>query len=145
MNPMRRLLLTLLFTAAAQAQWQILPTPTTADLRGIHAVSPEIAWASGTKGTVLRTVDAGAHWAICPVPPDAEHLDFRGVQAFDAQTAIVMSTGKGPISRLYKTTDACQTWKLVFTNPDPEGFWERNQVPGSAKRLSARRPCWNQQ
>ncbi len=35
-----------------------------------------------------------------------------------------MSSGKGPLSRLYKTTDACATWTLVFTNPDPEGFWD---------------------
>ncbi|MDP9167793.1 MAG: hypothetical protein M3O32_17300, partial [Actinomycetota bacterium] len=121
---MRTLALTLLLTPPALPQFQILPSPTTADLRGIHAVSPEIAWASGTNGTVLRTSDAGAHWTICPVPPGADKLDFRGIQAFDAQTAIVMSSGKGDLSRLYKTTDACATWTLLFTNPDPEGFWD---------------------
>jgi hypothetical protein len=63
-------------------------------------------------------------WQACAVPPGAEHLDFRGVQAFDANTAIVMSSGKGDLSRLYKTTDGCHTWKLVFTNPDKEGFWD---------------------
>jgi photosystem II stability/assembly factor-like uncharacterized protein len=35
-----------------------------------------------------------------------------------------MSSGKGDLSRLYKTTDGCQTWTLLFTNPDPEGFWD---------------------
>jgi photosystem II stability/assembly factor-like uncharacterized protein len=35
-----------------------------------------------------------------------------------------MSSGKGDLSRLYKTTDACKTWKLVFTNPDKDGFWD---------------------
>ena len=35
-----------------------------------------------------------------------------------------MSSGKGDLSRLYKTTDACHTWKLVATNPDPDGFWD---------------------
>jgi hypothetical protein len=35
-----------------------------------------------------------------------------------------MSSGKGPLSRLYKTTDACQTWTLLFTNPDKEGFFD---------------------
>jgi len=34
------------------------------------------------------------------------------------------SSGKGDRSRLYKTTDGCQTWKLVFTNPDKDGFWD---------------------
>jgi photosystem II stability/assembly factor-like uncharacterized protein len=119
------LILCVLFAATtANAQWEIQSAPTTADLRGIHALGKGIAWASGSDGTVLRTTDDGAHWQLCPTPPGAEKLDFRGIQAFDEKTAIVMSTGKGPLSRLYKTTDACQTWKLVFTNPDPDGSWD---------------------
>jgi photosystem II stability/assembly factor-like uncharacterized protein len=107
----------------AQAQWTI-QTPTTADLRGIDNVGKGIAWASGTNGTVLRTEDAGYLWQTCTIPPGAEHLDFRGIQAFDANAAIVMSSGPGDQSRLYKTTDGCQTWTLLFTNPDPTGFWD---------------------
>jgi photosystem II stability/assembly factor-like uncharacterized protein len=119
------LLLTLLLAAtAASAQWEIASPPTTADLRGIDNVGKGVAWASGTEGTVLRTEDDGYLWQRCTIPPGAEHLDFRGIQAFDANTAIVMSSGKGPLSRLYKTTDGCQTWKLIVTNPDPEGFWD---------------------
>ncbi|HKO19478.1 MAG TPA: hypothetical protein VJU82_11390, partial [Acidobacteriaceae bacterium] len=107
-----------------QAQWAIQDSRTTADLRGIHALGNGIAWASGTQGTVLRTTNDGKDWQRCATPPDADHLDFRGIQAFDADTAIVMSSGKGPLSRLYKTTDACAHWTLLFTNPDPEGFWD---------------------
>jgi hypothetical protein len=123
---MRALLLLAALSAASpfslQAQWTI-QTPTTADLRGIDNVGTGIAWASGTNGTVLRTEDAGYLWQRCTIPPGAEHLDFRGIQAFDANTAIVMSSGPGDQSRLYKTTDGCQTWKLIFTNPDKDGFW----------------------
>jgi photosystem II stability/assembly factor-like uncharacterized protein len=111
-----------------QAQWTIQTTPTTADLRGIANAGNGIAWASGTEGTVLRTTDTGKTWHRCPTPPNADHLDFRGIQAFDANTAIVMSSGKGDLSRLYKTTDACQTWKLLFTNPDKEGFFDALQA-----------------
>ena len=107
----------------AQAQWTI-QTPTTADLRGIDNVGKGVAWASGTNGTVLRTEDAGYLWQRCTIPPGAEHLDFRGIQGFDANTAIVMSSGPGDQSRLYKTTDGCQTWTLLFTNPDKDGFWD---------------------
>ena len=120
---------------------------TTADLRGIDNVGGGVAWASGTNGTVLRTEDGGYLWQACTVPPGAEHLDFRGVQAFDANTAIVMSSGKGDLSRLYKTTDGCQTWKLVFTNPDKDGFWDAVHASigddqrwrGSAPRRSGER------
>ena len=120
-----------LLTPATQAQWQLQQSNTSASLRGIHALGSGIAWASGTEGTILRTTDQGQHWQRCTTPPAAEHLDFRGIQAFDAQTAIVMSSGKGDLSRLYKTTDACQTWKLVFTNPDQEGFWDAIQFTSS--------------
>jgi photosystem II stability/assembly factor-like uncharacterized protein len=100
---------------------------TTAGLRGIHSVDGTIAWASGTGGTVLKTIDAGAHWQKCAIPDvatDGATLDFRGVQAWDAQTAIVMASGPGEKSRLYKTTDGCKTWKLLFTNPDEDGFFD---------------------
>ncbi len=107
-----------------KAQWQIQDAHITADLRGIDYVGNGVAWASGTNGTVLRTEDLGFVWQLCAMPPGAEKLDFRGVQAFDNNTAIVMSSGKGDLSRLYKTTDGCQTWKLVFTNPDANGFWD---------------------
>ncbi len=109
---------------ATQAQWQLQDAHTAADLRGIDNVGNGVAWASGTDGTVLRTEDAGFVWQLCAVPPNAEHLDFRGIQAFDNNTAIVMSSGKGDLSRLYKTTDGCQTWTLLFTNPDKDGFWD---------------------
>jgi photosystem II stability/assembly factor-like uncharacterized protein len=110
-------------TSCAYAQWDLEESHTTASLRGIHNVGGGVAWASGTNGTVLRTEDGGYLWQTCAIPPGAEKLDFRGVQAFDENTAIVMSSGPGDQSRLYKTTDGCQTWKLVFTNPDKEGFW----------------------
>src|SRR5579863_5048901 len=106
-----------------RAQWEIQNSNTTADLRGIHSIGNGVAWASGTNGTVLRTEDGGYVWQTCAVPPGAEKLDFRGIQGFDANTAIVMSSGKGELSRLYKTTDGCHSWKLLFTNPDKEGFW----------------------
>jgi photosystem II stability/assembly factor-like uncharacterized protein len=126
---MRPVVFVLLLAAAAtvipvQAQWEIEDSHTTASLRGIHNVGGGVAWASGTGGTVLRTEDGGYLWQTCSIPPGAEKLDFRGIQAFDENTAIVMSSGPGDQSRLYKTTDGCQTWKLLFTNPDKDGFWD---------------------
>lgn len=107
--------------------WQIQDSGTSAGMRGIHSVDGTVAWASGTAGTVLKTTDGGAHWQHCAIPDastDGATLDFRGVQAWDAQTAIVMASGPGDKSRLYKTTDGCKTWKLVFTNPEKEGFYD---------------------
>ena len=114
-------------TPVVKAQWVIEESHTTSSLRGVHSLGGGVAWASGTDGTVLRTEDGGYVWQGCAIPPGAEHLDFRSVQAFDENTAIVMSSGKGDLSRLYKTTDGCLTWKLLFTNPDKDGFWDAVQ------------------
>jgi hypothetical protein len=86
-----------------------------------------VAWASGSGGTVLKTVDGGTHWTRCTTPDaatDGATLDFRGVQAWDAQTAIVMASGPGEKSRLYKTTDGCGTWASQLRNDAKEGFWD---------------------
>lgn len=107
--------------------WQMQDSGTTAGLRGIDSVDGSVAWASGTGGTVLRTVDGGQRWTRCATPDadkDGATLDFRGVQAWDAQTAIVMASGPGDKSRLYKTEDGCRTWKLVAKNEDKDGFWD---------------------
>jgi photosystem II stability/assembly factor-like uncharacterized protein len=108
--------------------WQLQQSGTTAGLRGIHAVDGSVVWASGTDGTVLRSVDGGRQWQRCATPPDGSKLDFRGIWAWDAQTALALSSGPGDLSRLYRTTDGCATWKLLFTNPDAgkklPGFWD---------------------
>src|SRR5580704_386958 len=130
------ILLATLTTASSRAQFDIEDSHTTASLRGIHNVGGGVAWASGTNGTVLRTEDGGYLWQTCNIPPGAEKLDFRGVQAFDENTAIVMSSGPGDQSRLYKTTDGCQTWNLLFTNPDKEGFWDVLQFEPPPNRVA---------
>ena len=73
---------------------------------------------------MLRTEDGGYLWQTCTVPSGAEKLDFRGVQGFDAKTAVVMASGPGALSKVYRTTDGCQSWTLVFSNPDEKGFFD---------------------
>ena len=118
------------FSGPAQESvpWQMESSGTTAGLRGIDSVDGRVAWASGTGGTVLKTTDGGARWTQCAVPDaakDGATLDLRGVQGQDARTALVMASGPGAKSRLYKTTDGCATWRLLFANPDgTEGFFD---------------------
>jgi photosystem II stability/assembly factor-like uncharacterized protein len=140
MRPTIFLLAITLAATQAHAQFDMETSHTTASLRGIHSVGGGVAWASGTDGTVLRTEDGGYVWQLCAIPPGAEKLDFRGIQAFDENTAIVMSSGTGDLSRIYKTTDGCQTWKLLFTNPDKEGFFDALQFANKKLGLIAGDP-----
>lgn len=96
---------------------------TEVQLRGISAVSDKVAWASGAGGTVLRTVDGGSTWQRVEVV-GASALDFRDVQAFDQNTAFVLSIGPGEQSRIYKTSDGGRIWQLQFTNKDPKAFYD---------------------
>lgn len=107
---------------ARVAAWAPQQHSATAELRGLSVLNDKVAWASGAKGTVLRTVD-GEHWTLLAVP-GAEAFDFRDVEAFDAQTAIVMGAGPGAASRMYRTRDGGATWQLLVVNQDAEGFWD---------------------
>lgn len=109
---------------AAIAQFAIQESTTTADFRGVHSIDRSVAWVSGSNGTVLRTQDGGANWQRCATPPDADKLDFRGIWAWDARTAEVMSAGPGEQSRLFKTTDGCEHWTELKRNEEKDGFWD---------------------
>jgi len=110
-------------TVGAQSAPRLQISKTAESLRGVSAVSREIAWASGTHGTYLRTTDAGLTWIPAQVP-DATTLDFRAVVAFSADEAFLMSAGPGDQSRIYHTADAGKHWQLQFTNTNPKGFFD---------------------
>lgn len=120
------LAISLIFSAYSQpivAQWTQQSINTTADFRGLCAISKDVAWVSGTKGTVGRTIDGGKTWEVITVP-GAEKLDFRDIEAFSKDIAYVLSIGPGENSRIYKTTDGGKQWKLQFTNDNPKAFYD---------------------
>lgn len=120
-----------LFSSTAFSQWVKQTVNTNAGFRGLAVVNEKVVWASGTGGTVIRTIDGGVSWKVIVVP-GAEKLDFRDIEAFDANTAYILSIGNGESSRIFKTTDGGATWKLQFKNTDTKAFfdalacWDRN-------------------
>ena len=121
---MRNLILFILVAAVwAQSGLRMQVSHTTESLRGVSAVSRQIAWASGTHGTYLLTTDAGRTWIPGKVS-EAAALDFRAVVAFSVDEAFLMSAGPGDQSRIYHTIDAGQHWQLQFSNKDPKGFFD---------------------
>lgn len=120
---MKAWLILVLANALFGQVWVFQPSGAAASLRGVSAVSASVVWASGAGGTWLRTTDGGVTWHAATVP-GATDLDFRGIRAIDANTAFLMSSGSGDKSRVFKTGDAGATWTLLFTNPDPKGFFD---------------------
>lgn len=92
-------------------------------LRGLSPVSDHVAWASGSAGTVLRTIDGGASWQQVG-PPDTADLQFRDIEAFDAWRAVILAIGPGETSRVYRTSDGGRTWTETFRNLDANAFYD---------------------
>ncbi len=124
-------LLSLFFCATVQAQWWHVQTSgLDTNLRGVSVKFNEsssqsglhyFVWASGSNGVILRSTNDGKTWKQLTVA-GADNLDFRDIEAFDADVAYVMSSGDGDKSRIYKTTDGGKTWKLQYSDKRP-GFF----------------------
>ena len=110
-------------TPTTSARWEKQTSGTTVRLRGVSAVSASVAWASGNLGAYARTTDGGRTWRS-GIVPGAEALDFRDVDAFDADTAYLLAIGEGDKSRIYKTTDGGLSWVLQFKNENPAAFFD---------------------
>jgi photosystem II stability/assembly factor-like uncharacterized protein len=111
--------------------WQKQETGSTASCRSLSAVSEQVAWVGCSGGRVFRTTDGGASWSNDSVP-GAARLDFRGIKAFDAGTAVIASAGPAEqgAARIYRTTDGGRTWSLTWTDStkgiflDGIAFWD---------------------
>ena len=110
--------------------WVPLESGTKAGFRGLSAVSDQVAWASGSAGTVIRTIDGGKTWEDVSVP-ETDTLQYRDIEAFDANTAIVLSAGLPAV--IYKTIDGGQSWQqkhfsmVEGTFYDAMDFWNENE------------------
>ena len=102
---------------------QDLVSGTTQRLQAISVVDSRVVWVSGTGGTFGVTLDGGASWRTGVVAA-AESLEFRDVQAFDASTAYLLSSGPGANSRIYKTVDGGLDWQIQFVNKDSAAFYD---------------------
>ena len=108
----------LLSVAATGSWWSVQSTGVDSNLRGVAVVvhhGSTIIWATGSKGTIVRSTDGGKSWEPLHIA-DAENLDFRGVQTFDGKTVYIMSSGEGEQSRIYQSKDSGSTWEMQYTD-----------------------------
>lgn len=109
---------------ASGAQWRAVSSPTEVELRGLSVVSPRVVWASGMRGTVIRSTDGGRTWRRDTIP-GATALDFRAIAATSRDAAHALSIGDS--SRIYRTTDGGRTWSLRFTSTRKGSFFDAVQ------------------
>lgn len=101
-------------------------------LRGLSVVSDRVIWASGTGGTVVRSVDGGQHWEWLTVK-GFEKTDFRDIEAFDEKTAVIM--GIADPGYILRTTDGGQHWKVVFKDTTKGVFMDAMAFHGKFGRV----------
>ncbi|HEY6063211.1 MAG TPA: oxidoreductase [Chitinophagaceae bacterium] len=107
------LLLSSVFIIAQTPQVEVLTSGTKTSIRGLSVVNDNVIWVSGSNGTVGRSSNAGKNWKWMTVK-GFEKMEFRDIEAFDANTAIIM--GITDPAYILKTMDAGETWKVVYEN-----------------------------
>lgn len=89
--------------------------------RGLCVVNDRIIWVSGSRGTIGKSTDGGKTFTFSQLGGYAGS-DFRDIEAFDAQCAVIMSSGTPAC--ILKTTDGGATWKEVYRNTDSAYFFD---------------------
>lgn len=92
---------------------------TNTSLRGMSIVSDDVAWVSGSNGSIGKTIDGGTTWEWI-MPHGYETLDFRDIEAFDADRAVVVNAGSPAFILL--TKDGGKTWTQTYKNVDSAIF-----------------------
>jgi photosystem II stability/assembly factor-like uncharacterized protein len=101
--------------------WESVSYNQDLELTSVYFVTPRVGWVSGQGGTILKTVDAGAHWtAQLGGDPAGAASTIRDLRFVDQRHGFaVQSTGTGDHS-LLRTVDG-QTWRASGTVPQHRG------------------------
>ncbi|MEL6432087.1 MAG: hypothetical protein AAFR54_23180, partial [Planctomycetota bacterium] len=109
------------FEASAEALEVFVVEGGSASLRGLSAVSADVAWATGSGPTVARTTDGGRTWSSL-APASITGLDVRDVHALSAEVAWILTAGPGEASRILHTRDGGATWTEQHRETDEASF-----------------------
>ena len=113
------LFLSFCFSGLHAQTLQLLDTTKKSSLRGLSVVNNTTVWLSGSNGTVGLSTDAGKTFSWITVD-GYKKTDFRDIEAFDAETAIIMGIDTPAV--ILKTTNGGKTWKKVFEDKRPGMF-----------------------
>ncbi|MFG2007181.1 WD40/YVTN/BNR-like repeat-containing protein [Spirillospora sp. NPDC048911] len=117
--------------ASARVAWRFTPTATQSTLSAVDVVDRSVVWASGggfasgPAGSIVRTVNGGRTWQNI-TPPGGAGEEFRDVEAFDRDHAVVLAlanTVTGSPAQVYRTTDGGATWRVAYQSPDATTYY----------------------
>ena len=104
--------LSVFFTTSIHAQHvTIISSEVKSSFRGLSVVDDKTIWVSGSNGIVGKSSDSGKTWKYATVKGH-EKTDFRDIEAFDENTAIIM--GIDCPARILKTSNGGETWTTMF-------------------------------
>lgn len=107
-----------------------LNTQTNTSIRGLSVVSDSVAWVSGSNGFIGKTTDGGKVWKWTK-PAGYEKLDFRDIEAFDENNAVIVNAGSP--AYILRTSDGGKNWIETYKNLDSAifldgmDFWDPNK------------------
>ena len=87
--------------------------------RGLSVVNDSVIWVSGSRGTFAKSKDNGLSFYFRQLKAYPKS-DFRDIEAFDANNAVMMSSGSP--AYILITKDGGENWKEVFKDTLPEMF-----------------------
>jgi len=108
----------------ATAQW-IYTNTGAAQLRGLSVTDPATVWASGGRGSVVRSTDGGYIWRADTVGGGTT-LDFRSIRAVNTDVALIASAGEAEKGQaaIYSTGSAGARWIAEFVTKDSGVFFD---------------------
>ncbi len=109
-------------------QIHVLSMGNPSSLRGLCAVNDRIIWVSGSEGTVGVSRDGGISWKWITIL-HYEKTDFRDVEAFSEQEAVIMGTTDPAV--ILKTRDGGDTWISVLKDTSRALFLDAMDFSGN--------------
>jgi hypothetical protein len=109
-------------------------------IRGLAVPNQNTIWASGSKGSIAKSVNGGADFEWMQVK-GYESRDFRSIHAWDDKEAIIVAIAAPAI--ILKTKDGGTSWYKVYENTDTLMFLDAIHFKDASNGLVVGDPIHN--
>ena len=109
-------------------------------IRGLAVPNRNTIWASGSKGSIAKSVNGGTDFEWMQVK-GYESRDFRSIHAWDDKQAIIVAVAAPAI--ILKTKDGGNSWYKVYENTDTLMFLDAIHFKDASNGLVVGDPIHN--